>query len=344
MYEDFYGINAKPFQLSPDPKFFFPSPKHREALSYLEYGLDQAEGFIVITGPIGTGKTTLAQNLLNRIQGAHIEAVQIVSSNLSPTDLLSFVAKEFGLKPELNTKASILEAIEQHLNHVHQQGKRCLLIVDEAQNLPIDTVEELRMLSNFQHNNKPLLQSFLLGQEELKTHLQTPEMEQFRQRIIASCHLKPLTTEEIEQYIGHRLTTVGLESPNIFDPQCFQLIQQITRGVPRKINLLADRIMLYGFLNDLQHFTAETVQKVINEMKLELTASLNQLEPNIQTTRTPEQPNDKSILNTSHNISTALTKIDDFLTEALEPKIKMNRYLDKLIKLKNLTISEDDKS
>ena len=196
MYETYYGFKEKPFQLSPDPRFFFASNHHQRALSYLQYGLDQGEGFIVITGPIGTGKTTIARNLLNNIGDSSIVAAQLVTTKLNPHELLELVAAEFNINVQGDSKADLLQGIEQYLVELNRQGKRALLIVDEAQNLPAETVEELRMLSNFQLNNKPLIQSFLLGQEELKEIIQAPNMEQFRQRIVASCHLAPLNLEE----------------------------------------------------------------------------------------------------------------------------------------------------
>jgi len=167
MYESYYGFSERPFQLSPDPRFFFATSHHQRALSYLQYGLDQGEGFIVITGPIGTGKTTIARNLLANIADENIVAAQLVTTKLSPDELLELVAAEFKIKPDSNNKADILQNIEQFLVQLNKQGKRALLLVDEAQNLPSETVEELRMLSNFQLDNKPLIQSFLLGQEEL---------------------------------------------------------------------------------------------------------------------------------------------------------------------------------
>ena len=168
MYESYYGFSEKPFQLSPDPRFFFATNHHQRALSYLQYGLDQGEGFIVITGPIGTGKTTIARNLLSSIGDENIVAAQLVTTKLSPDELLELAAAEFKIPLKGSSKAEILRSIEAFLIQLHRQGKRALLLVDEAQNLPAETVEELRMLSNFQLDDKPLIQSFLLGQEELK--------------------------------------------------------------------------------------------------------------------------------------------------------------------------------
>ncbi|TRX57954.1 ExeA family protein [Thalassomonas sp. M1454] len=343
MYEEHYRINSKPFQLTPDPKFFFASDKHKQALSYLKYGLDQGEGFIVITGPIGTGKTTLAQSLLEYVANTNIEAIQIVVPNLSPLDLLITIAKEFSIPHQNKQKSELLTCIEARLIELSMQNKRALLLVDEAQNLPKDTIEELRMLSNFQKDNKPLLQSFLLGQEELKAIIQSPDLEQFRQRIIASCHLKPLSIKEIEQYITHRLTLVNMPNPNIFSIDCYPLIEKITLGIPRKINLLVDRILLSGFLNDQQQFSLTDVQLVIDEMADELSSPLQ------QTANEPESNNEQIatpapqvVIPQRNKLLETMQTMDDFLQENIEQKIKMNRYLDKLIQQKNLTLAQLD--
>lgn len=343
MYESYYGMTAKPFQLTPDPKFFYGSNKHKQALSYLEYGLEQGEGFIVITGPIGTGKTTIAQNLLHLLNEQTIHAVQIVTSKLSPEDLLCFVAKEYGINLDKPTKADALKLIEAHLHHLYQQGKRALLLVDEAQNLPLESIEELRMLSNFQIGNKPLLQSFLLGQEELKELLMAPQMEQFRQRIIASCHLKPLTISEIAEYIHHRLKLVGCDEPHLFANECFLLIHKITQGTPRKINVVVDRILLYGYLNELNHFAEKDIQCVIDEMDIELSGSLSS--PTDITTKKEFENQPSEALNTdffmSENIFESLREIDDYLQQNIDKKMKINRYLDKLIEQKNIALAQD---
>ncbi|OUS23378.1 general secretion pathway protein GspA [Thalassotalea sp. 42_200_T64] len=329
MYEQYYGLSEKPFQLSPDPKFFFGSKEHKQALSYLQYGLEQGEGFIVITGPIGTGKTMIAQSLIKTIDHSAIEAIQIVTSNLSPIELLIIIAKKFQLPTSSDNKAILLEHIYQHLLTLNQQGKYALILVDEAQNLPIETIEELRMLSNFQKNNKPLLQSFLLGQAELKARLQSPQMEQFRQRIIASYHLEPLTNEELKLYIKHRLKLAGLVDQQLLSEDCFTLIAQKTLGIPRKINLLMDRTLLYGFLNDLSCISSGNLQTVLNEMENELSAAISDTNADAMKVNKPILDNKKS--------TTILSELEQYLEENIDQKVKLNRYLDKLIKQKEIS-------
>jgi len=209
MYESFYGLTGKPFQLNPDPAFFFGSKGHSSAYSYLKYGVFQGEGFIVVTGEIGAGKTTLVRTLLAELDPRKVVAVQLVSTQLDADDLLRSVATAFGLPVKGTDKAHLLAMLEAFLTSLITEHKRALLIVDEAQNLTPRAMEELRMLSNFQLGDRALLQSFLVGQPELRNLLREPYMQQLRQRVIASYHLGPIDREETRAYIEHRLHRVG---------------------------------------------------------------------------------------------------------------------------------------
>lgn len=269
MYEEFYDLTAQPFQLSPDPRFYFGSKSHKRAMSYLKYGLNQGEGFVVITGGVGTGKTTLMKNLFDELGRDEYIAAQLVTTNLQENDLLRVVSEAFGLSTADLSKADVLTQFEKFLHHSDREGKRVLLVVDEAQNLPMTSVEEIRMLSNFQIENRPLLQTFLLGQEEFRPVIQAPQMEQLRQRIIASCHLVPLDELETRAYIEHRLTLVGWERDPEISDQAFQNIFKFTQGIPRKVNVFCDRLFLYGYLEELHCFDVEVVGAVVSELQEE---------------------------------------------------------------------------
>jgi general secretion pathway protein A len=266
MYREFFGLTGKPFQLSPDARFFFPSKEHKRALSFLQYGLGQGDGFIVITGDIGTGKTTLVQTLLADLDPKVTIVANMVTTQLKEDDLLTLVAFQFGLRPNGPSKAVLLRDLEQFFLHRTRENKRVLLIVDEAQNLPPQSVEELRMLSNFQYQGKPLVQVFLLGQEEFRATLLSEGFEQLRQRVIATYHLNPLDSEETRTYIEHRLKLVGWNANPTFTDEAFERIFAFTQGVPRRINNLCDRTLLYAFLEELHQIDGEVVRQVADEI------------------------------------------------------------------------------
>jgi general secretion pathway protein A len=270
MYESHFGFTAKPFQLNPDPDFFFGSRGHKRALAYLEYGLHQGEGFIVITGEVGAGKTTLVRGLLRRIYNDSIVPVQIVSTQVDSDDLLRLVASAFGLRAEGEDKATLLTRLEQYFQNLHADGKRALLIVDEAQNLSPRAVEELRMLSNFQVGTRSLVQSFLVGQPEFRGIMQRPEMRQLKQRVIASYHLGPLDEEETQHYIEHRLRHVGWQDNPQFEKAAFGSIHGRTGGVPRRINTLCDRLLLSVYLAEKMAVTVEDAESVAKDLAEEL--------------------------------------------------------------------------
>ncbi|WP_293750108.1 XrtA/PEP-CTERM system-associated ATPase [uncultured Paraglaciecola sp.] len=336
MYENYYGLTSKPFQLTPDPSFFFGSKWHKRAMSYLQYGLSQAEGFIVITGDIGTGKTTIANSLLNDMQ-EDIVAAQIVTPKLTPDELVKMVASKFNVPVKGSTKSDILNDLEAFLMDLHKQGKRALLLVDEAQNLPLETIEELRMLSNFQASGKPLLQSFLLGQEELQPILRAPNMEQFRQRIVASCHLAPLTDVECQAYIEYRMQHAGWDGKALFSAGAYDLIFQFTHGVPRKINTLVDRILLFGFLEELETLDEEAVENVIKEVSEEMFQPVKQAQTESQPKGILDGPTEEGQVKDVEYYKTMLTELVDALDNAISQKIKLTRYIDRLLQKKYKT-------
>lgn len=270
MYESFYRLTAKPFSLNPDPNFFYGSKGHKRAMSYLEYGLHQGEGFIVITGEVGAGKTTLVRNLFRKMDMTNLVAAQLVSTQLDAEDTLRMVAASFGLEHEEAPKAVLLKRLEAFLLSCRDQGKRALLVVDEAQNLTPRAVEELRMLSNYQAADRSLLQTFLLGQPEFRVTMQSAGMTQLRQRVIASYHLGPLDSDETQAYVKHRLHTVGWSDDPSFAEEVFKEIFAFTGGIPRKINTLCDRLMLMGYIEEKHAFSAAEVKEVIADVQREM--------------------------------------------------------------------------
>ena len=270
MYEDYYHFNAKPFQLNPDPRFFFGSKGHKRAMAYLDYGLSLGEGFIVISGEVGAGKTTLVRNLFRQLDANSLVAAQLVSTQLDAEDTLRSVAASFGLEHEGLAKSSLLKNLEDFLIAATRQGKRALLVVDEAQNLTPRAVEELRMLSNFQNNDRSLIQTFLLGQPEFRGILQSPNMQQLRQRVVASYHLGPLDSGETQGYVEHRLRTVGWQGNPSFDNEAFAALHRFTGGIPRRINTFCDRLLLFGFLEEKSHFGEPEISEVISDLKSEV--------------------------------------------------------------------------
>jgi len=269
MYEAFYGLSSKPFQLSPDPNFYFGSKQHRRAKAYLDYGVLRNDGFIVITGEIGAGKTTLLRGLLDSLNRSNVVIGNLVTTQLDAEDTLRMVGAAFGVRVKDLPKSELLMTLEAFFVNQTSQGKRCLLIVDEAQNLSARAVEELRMLSNFQFGNQSLLQTFLVGQPEFRGILQRPEMEQFRQRVAATCHIGPLDEDETQRYIEHRLKCAGSSGKPSFDPEVFPLIHKASQGIPRRINSLCDRLLLLGFMAGKTHLAAADINEVLRDIAQE---------------------------------------------------------------------------
>jgi putative secretion ATPase (PEP-CTERM system associated) len=267
MYDQFYGLTGRPFQLTPDPQFYFESGTHRKALSYLGYGLAQGEGFIVITGEVGAGKSTLVGHLMQSIDKARLTAATIVTSGLGALDMVHMAAESFGIHSNGLDKAATLTAIESHLHSEARAGRRCLLIVDEAQNLSVEALEELRMLSNFQLGASPLLQVFLLGQPEFRDLLKSaPGLEQLRQRVIATHHLEAMEADEIEPYLVHRLSRVGWTGRPSFTADAIAALFAETQGVPRKLNTLMNRVLLMGAVEQLSVIDGALVEAVVADL------------------------------------------------------------------------------
>ena len=274
MYEEFYGLSANPFRLTPDRKFWFGSEGHRKAMSYLKYGLYQGEGFIVVTGDVGTGKSTLVSQLFSELDGNDIVAAQIGTTQIDADDAIRLICNAFELDIEARDKADLISAFEEFLIDQNQMGKRVLLVIDEAQNLPIRTLEELRMLSNFNVGGQPLFQSFLIGQPQFLQTVAHRDLTQLQQRIIASYKLESMSRQETEDYIEHRLAAVGWNGTPAFAAEAHDAIFAETKGVPRLINTLANRIMLFASLEEAAEVSGDMVKTVIADLKKENTVPI----------------------------------------------------------------------
>jgi general secretion pathway protein A len=270
MFETHYGLSGRPFQLTPDPRFYFESATHRKAMSYLGYGLAQGEGFIIITGEIGAGKSTLVAHLMQTVDKARLTAAQIVTTQLKGDDLLHMVASSFGVATAGLDKTGTLAAIEHFLHTEARAGRRCLLVVDESQNLPMAALEELRMLSNFQLGSHPLLQIFLLGQPEFRAMVQgSPGLEQLRQRIIATHHLGAMEQHELQPYVEHRMTLVGWTGRPAFAEDVWARMFAETGGIPRKVNMLINRVLLMAAVDNRDTVDAALLDAVLADLAMD---------------------------------------------------------------------------
>ena len=264
MYEEFYGLAEKPFQIVPNPDYLYFTPKHKNALSCLEYGLNDNVGFILLTGEIGSGKTTLIRYLLNTLETSIVPSV-IFNTNVTAEEFFIYVMQSFDLKYKLHNKAKNLEILYKFMLEQYVEGKQVLLIIDEAQNLSDATLEEIRMLSNFQSEDRMLLQIILVGQPELKARFKNPSLAQFRQRIAVNYHLEALTEEETRHYIVFRLKKAGGRA-DTFSADAIDAIYRASKGIPRTINLLCDSSLVYGFADELPQIDTRIVEIVINEL------------------------------------------------------------------------------
>jgi general secretion pathway protein A len=266
MYESFYGFKEKPFDLHPDPDYLYMSRVHENTYTHLEYAIVENKGFVVVTGEIGSGKTTLTNYLLNKI-GEEIQVALVNNTNILPAEFLKMVCKEFELDPKTNDKAELIDIFSGYLIDQFAAGERVVLIVDEAQNLTNDTMEEIRMLSNIETEKHHLIQIILVGQPELKFKLQQSNLKQFVQRVTVHCHLKGLEKDEVEQYINHRLEVGGSSRVDLFDRETIENIATYSRGIPRLINVLCDSALVYGFADELLKIGPAVLDNVYEELK-----------------------------------------------------------------------------
>jgi general secretion pathway protein A len=273
MYNEFYNLTAMPFQLTPDCHFFYESREHNRAISHLVYGLAQKEGFVVITGEIGAGKTMLVERLWSQLDDRKFTATRILTTHLSGNNLLSMIAHGYGLRVKQSDKAALLQRLEQLFDETVAIGKRCLLIIDEVQSLSLLALEELRMLSNLTVAGHAPFQCLLLGQPQFRQMLANPNLEQLRQRILASYHLGPLSDAETREYVRHRLTTAGWVGDPSFDESALAAIYRYTGGIPRRINTLCSRVLLAGYLDERHHINEAMVVDVAEELHRDIAAN-----------------------------------------------------------------------
>ncbi len=293
MYETFFGFHDRPFQLTPDPRFWFDTATHKKAMAYLGYGLAQGEGFIVITGDIGAGKTTLVGHLMDKIDPANLKVIKIVSTAIEADDLLRIVATGLGIDHAGKNKAELLLLIERGLHGVARTGRRTLLIVDESQALPTSALEELRMLSNFQAGGHALVQIFLLGQPEFRERLNgSARLEQLRQRVIAVHHLDPMEADEVADYVGHRLQIAGWTGRPNFTEDAFPVLYRASEGVPRRLNQLMSRVLLHAAVGEIELIDARVVRAVVNDQRREM--------PPVAAQPAPVAPERPAAANTNH--------------------------------------------
>lgn len=326
MYQAFYKLRGKPFQLTPDPGMLFPSKGHKRAMSYLLYGFEQGEGFVMITGAVGTGKTLLIQKLFEELAHRNIVVASLASANLDGEDILPAVASALDLPYERRSKEALLQDLKQHLISLHARLTHALLVVDEAQTLTPAALEMLRILSNLELKGHALLQIFLVGQAELRRIIVSNHMEQLRQRIIASHRIEPMAEEECRAYILHRLRAVGWNNDPELAPEIFSVVYQASRGIPRKINLIMDRLLLHGYLEELHGLNLAALTMVLDEMDEEMAGVPPTLEVPavLQNQRLPSTT-------TAAELDTELAALElkrnDMLLQLVREEIRLKRML-----------------
>ncbi len=268
MYVKFYGLKKKPFSLSPDPDALFMSPKHEKVYTHLRYAIFENKNFVVITGEIGAGKTTLINFLLRQIKKP-FKIAYICNTLLSPVQFLKLICQELNVPVEDNDKPKILNILRNHLLKEYKSDRRVILIIDEAQNLSFQTLEEIRLISNLETEKEPLWQIILVGQPELRKKLKHPALKQFTQRVTVYCHLEPLNKEETYKYIKHRLRMAGAKDLNIFTDSAIEAIYKYSKGIPRLINIICDTALVYGFADGLFYIDENVIEEVVKDRQEE---------------------------------------------------------------------------
>lgn len=317
MFTEYFGLTSAPFRLTPDARFFFGSNSHWKALAHITFGLSQGDGFVVITGNVGAGKTTLLEHLWSQLSSSEYIAAKILTTQLSPIEFLRVIVSAFGLGKVRRDKASMLAVLAEFFRENHKAGKRILLIIDEAQNLPFRTLEELRMLANLAIGYGAPLATFLLGQPQFRTILASRDAEQLRQRVFTCYHLGALDAAEVKAYVEHRLRIASWSGDPSFADDAFATIYRHTNGVPRMINLLCSRVLLSAFLDERHAITAANVETVAAEWANEL-GSITA--PSSAATPSPGNP---SALQRIQSLEHQLARQDTLLKQSLEALLRL---------------------
>jgi general secretion pathway protein A len=266
VYLDYYGLSEPPFDITPNPRFLFYSAKHREAYNHLLYGIRERKGFVQLTGEVGAGKTTLCRALLEALD-EHYATALILNPVMSAEELVKAIALEFGLPVHGLDRLDTLSVINQFLLHQVEEGKESVLIIDEAQDLTEELLEQVRLLSNFETDDRKLLQIVLMGQPELRDRLNSPRLRQLRQRITVRFHLPPLTRQEVNQYVQHRLHVSGGNGTPYFTRPALWRVFRYTQGIPRLVNALCDKALLGGFVSQSERISYGVVNRAVRELE-----------------------------------------------------------------------------
>lgn len=266
MYEKHFSFKYKPFELVPNPDFFFLSSTHKKAITYLDYGIKEKAGFILLTGEVGSGKTTIIKNLIKDL-GNSIKLSRVNNTMVSSEQLISAINEDFGLDVDGKTKTRLLSELNKFLIEQYSKNIQPILLIDEAQNLSVDLLEEIRLLSNLETDRSKLLQIILVGQPELKKTLMLPELIQLRQRISVNYHIAPLSIDETKSYIVHRLAVAGNPDAIMVDDDVLHIIYQFSRGIPRLINILCDFVLLAAFVEGASEVTVDVVREVARDLE-----------------------------------------------------------------------------
>lgn len=319
MYEKFFNLKTKPFELVPNPDFLFMSRSHKRALIYTEYGLSEKIGFILITGEVGTGKTTLIRNVIKRLNGK-VTLSKVFNTRVTSEQLLAMINDDFGLDVTGKDKITMLRELNDFLIEEYANNRQSILIIDEAQNLTPDLLEEVRLLSNLETDGSKLLQIILVGQPELRRTLARPELRQLRQRISISCQLKPLTRQEVEDYIYHRFKVAGNADAVKFEEKSFDYIYSYSRGIPRLINIICDFLLLSAYVEEQREIKVELVKDIIGELEME-----NRFWQDESIDETPS--GSKSLVRDFQDLETRLKQVEDtVLKTGLTPDDKVEIY------------------